>query len=356
MLGIDERALRIIWTVFLFGLILTIVYFIRNTLILFAASIFFAYALWPMVSLIERFIPRRRTLALSLVYSLFIGLLILLGFALVPRLISEASNLLTSLPKLLSGGKLATLPLPNWLEPLRLQIIDLLHREATELQAHVAPLIQAAGTHIVSGVASILPFILLPILAFFFLKDARSIRRALLGAVGEAQDRTTLDLILNDIHSVLKAYIRALVLLALVSFSAWAIFLSAMHYPYELLIAGIVGILEFIPVIGPAAGLIIMVVVYAITGSNLIGIAIFWGAFRLFQDYMLNPYLMSSGIELHPLLVLFGVLAGEAIGGIPGMFFSVPAIAILRVIYNHLRASYTRKHLEPEALLREHAP
>jgi predicted PurR-regulated permease PerM len=356
VLGIDGRALRIVWTVFLFGLILLTVYYIRHTLVLFAASIFFAYGLWPMVSLIERFIPRRRTLALSLVYSAFIGLLVLLGFALVPRLITEASNLLTSLPRLLSGGKLATIPLPHWLEPLRAQVISFLDREASELQTHVAPLIQAAGTHILSGVASILPFILLPILAFFFLKDARSIRTSLIGAVEGSHDRTTLDLILNDIHAVLKAYIRALVLLAIFSFSAWAVFLSAMGYPYELLLAGMTGILEFIPVVGPAAALVIMLIVYAITGSNLIGIVVFWVAFRLVQDYILNPYLMSSGIELHPLLVLFGVLAGEAIGGIPGMFFSVPAIAILRVIFYHLRGSYMRKNLEPEPFLHQRGP
>jgi predicted PurR-regulated permease PerM len=54
---------------------------------------------------------------------------------------------------------------------------------------------------------------------------------------------------------------------------------------------------------------------------------------------------MSSGVELHPLLVLFGVLAGEKIGGIPGMFFSVPVLAILRVVYNQLRASYARGQL-----------
>ncbi|MGH9608370.1 MAG: AI-2E family transporter [Bryobacteraceae bacterium] len=351
MLGIDERALRVIWTVFLFGLILTVVYFIRNTLILFAASIFFAYALWPMVSLIERFLPRRRTVALALVYTAFMGVLVVVGFLLIPRFIAEATSLVTSLPKLMNSGKFATLPLPNWLEPLRAQIIGFMHHEATQLQAHFGPLLQAAGTHILSGVASTLPFILLPILAFFFLKDARHIRVSLLGAVDHEHDRTMVDLILNDIHSVLKRYIRALVLLAIVSFSAWAVFLGIMQYQYELLLAGIAGILEFIPVIGPAAALVILLIVSAITGSSLIGIAVFWGAFRLFQDYILNPYLMSAGIEMHPLLVLFGVLAGEAIGGIPGMFFSVPAIAILRVIYGHLRTSYSRRNIEPETFV-----
>jgi predicted PurR-regulated permease PerM len=59
--------------------------------------------------------------------------------------------------------------------------------------------------------------------------------------------------------------------------------------------------------------------------------------YRLFQDYVLSPFLMSSGVELHPLLVLFGVLAGEQVAGIPGMFFSVPVIAGLRIIVIRMR-------------------
>jgi predicted PurR-regulated permease PerM len=46
---------------------------------------------------------------------------------------------------------------------------------------------------------------------------------------------------------------------------------------------------------------------------------------------------MSSGVKIHPMLVLFGVLAGEQIAGIPGMFFSVPAMAALRLIVVRLR-------------------
>jgi predicted PurR-regulated permease PerM len=127
-----------------------------------------------------------------------------------------------------------------------------------------------------------------------------------------------------------------------------------MRYPYELLLAGIAGLLEFIPVIGPAAALVIMLVVFIVTNSGgLLWILIFWGCFRVFQDYVFSPYLMSSGIELHPLLVLFGVLAGEQIGGIPGMFFSVPVIAILRVIVNHLRSAYNRKQISEGVLVSE---
>ncbi len=55
---------------------------------------------------------------------------------------------------------------------------------------------------------------------------------------------------------------------------------------------------------------------------------IFWFLYRGVQDYILSPHLMGRGVEIHPLVVLFGVLAGEQLAGVPGMFFSVPVIAI----------------------------
>jgi predicted PurR-regulated permease PerM len=344
MFGIDERALRVIWTAFLFALALTLVYFIRDTILVFALAIFFAYMIWPVVGLVEKVIPKRRNWALALVYTSLVGLLVLIGFELIPTIASQATNLGTHLPKILSGNRLATVPLPPMLEPLRAQVVTFVGERASELGSRVVPFIQQIGTHVLTGLGALLPMILVPILAFFFLKDGEHIRRNLLGAVDDGHDRSLLDLILDDVHSLLKNYIRALVLMAIASFGAWAIFLSAMRYPYELLLAGLAGVMEFIPVIGPAAaGIIILIVSGTSGGGSLIWIIVFWGLYRVFADYVLNPYLMSSGVEVHPLLVLFGVLAGESIGGIPGMFFSIPAIAIARVIFVRVRASYKQQ-------------
>jgi len=69
---------------------------------------------------------------------------------------------------------------------------------------------------------------------------------------------------------------------------------------------------------------------------HLLWVFVFLLVYRVFQDYVLNPQLMGSGVELHPVLVLFGVIAGEQLGGIPGMFFSVPLMAAIRVIMKRL--------------------
>jgi predicted PurR-regulated permease PerM len=63
---------------------------------------------------------------------------------------------------------------------------------------------------------------------------------------------------------------------------------------------------------------------------------LFFVVYRLGQDYVLQPMLLSSGMRIHPLLIIFGVLAGGELGGIPGIFFSIPLIAALRLIFLRL--------------------
>jgi predicted PurR-regulated permease PerM len=345
MLGIDEKALKVAWTIFLFTLLLVVVYSIRETLLVFAGAIFFAYILSPIVTLIERLIPKRRTLALGMVYIVLLGAIIALGFALIPQLAQEATSLFTRLPALVMSGGWATLPLPSWAAPVRGQIMDAVRNWASGLEESAVPFIRAAGAQILSGVSSLVPMILVPILAFFFLKDARQIRAGLLNMT-HGPSRNTLTQILEDVHVMLQNYIKSLIILAAASFFAWLIFLNLFGEPYCLLLAGLAGTLEFIPVIGPAAALVIILVVSSATGvSGLFWILAFWVLYRVFQDYVLNPFLMSSGVEIHPIWVLFGVLAGDKLGGIPGMFFSVPILAMLKVILTNLSRASTEREL-----------
>lgn len=346
MYGLDHRALKITWTIFVFCLLLLLVYAIRETLLVFAAAIFFAYMLSPVVTFIGHLVPQRRGIALAIVYMLLIGAMIGVGFAVIPQIISQASSLVTRLPSLLSTGKLAKMQLPSWLDPVREQIIATANKEASNLAASVMPFLHEAGTRVLSGVGLLLPMILIPILAFFFLKDGQMITRALIGTVEEKQDRNLLRRILSDTHGVLQNYIRALVILAVITFGVYSLFLKLVGVQYELLLAGMAALLEFIPVIGPALALIVILIVSIVTGTGgIIWILVFWGVYRLFQDYVLSPYLMKAGLELHPLLVLFGVLAGEKIGGVAGMFFSVPVIAIIKVIFTNLKSAYDRRAL-----------
>jgi predicted PurR-regulated permease PerM len=338
MLGIDTRTLRVAWTIFLFSLAVVGAYLIRATLIEFAVAIFFAYLLAPVVGLVQRFVPQRSNLALGLVYVVMLAILVTAGVNIISQIAEQAASLAARLPAMIGSPHQLQIPLPSWAEPYKAKVYEAAQQQAKSLSESAVPFLQKAGGHLLSGLGSIIPIILVPILSFFFLKDAGAIREAVIGLQRNDRDRKLLGGILGDIHTVLSKYIRALAALSIASFAAWFIFLQILGTPYQLLLAGLAGLLEFIPVIGPTSATVIVLIVAAVTGSGgFVWIIVFWVAFRMFQDYVLNPLLMSSGVEVHPLLVLFGILAGERIGGIPGMFFAVPVIAILKIVYTRAR-------------------
>jgi predicted PurR-regulated permease PerM len=118
-----------------------------------------------------------------------------------------------------------------------------------------------------------------------------------------------------------------------------------------MLLAGLAAVLEFIPFAGPLAASAAALVVAGFSGyDHLLWLLGFIVAYRVFQDYVLNPYLMSEGVEVSPLMVILGLLAGDQLGGVAGIFLSVPAMAALKIIFT--RASAAQK-LRREAEARE---
>jgi predicted PurR-regulated permease PerM len=179
--------------------------------------------------------------------------------------------------------------------------------------------------------------VLIPILAFFFLKDASLIRQHILDLVEEGSRRALLDDVLADVNLLLAHYMRALVLLSAATFTVYSIFFSMMRVPYGILLAVLGGLLEFIPTVGPlTAGLTILLVAW-VSGAHVLAVLIFLVGYRVFQDYVAAPHLMGRGVELHPLLLLFGVFAGAEVAGIAGAFLSVPVLALVRILYRRFR-------------------
>jgi predicted PurR-regulated permease PerM len=126
-------------------------------------------------------------------------------------------------------------------------------------------------------------------------------------------------------------------LLSVVAFAVYAIFFSVMRIPYAVLLAAAAGLLEFIPMLGPITSIALILIVAAVAGVSLWPVIAFVVIFRMVQDYVISPRLMGRGVELHPLLVLFGVFAGAEIAGIAGTFLSVPVLALVRILYLHVR-------------------
>ena len=338
MLGVDQRVLKIVWTVFLFALAVALIYAIRGALITFTLAIFLALLLSPLVTLVDHFTSVRvsRTVALMVVYILLIAAFAAALLGVISAVAVDARSLSGSLPDTLRSDPLDGLPLPAWLEPVRGRLGLWLHDRLDEVSQNALSLAGRALQQLATRLGTAVGAVLVPILAFFFIKDGKRLRDGFIHRV-DRKHQLLVHQILQDLHRLLSQYLRALVILSWVAFGFYAAFLSLTGSSYAVLLAGVAGTLEFIPAVGPFIAMVIIVAVGVFSGyTHWFLLLAFLAVYRVAQDYILQPMLLSSGMRIHPLLIIFGILAGGELGGIPGIFFSIPLIAALRLIFLRL--------------------
>jgi predicted PurR-regulated permease PerM len=331
MLGLESRAARYAWTVIWVILLVSLVYVVRMTLFIFIVALLFAYLLWPLVNFLDQRLPGRSKLpSLAIVYLSLLGMLVIFGIAVGTRVAAQANSLSSRIPELLSKIERPIIAGSS----VGMRILAEIQQQLAEHSRDLILPLSNAILNLLSHVEILLFIVLVPILSFFFLKDGRTLFSTLLNVVSGESHRDILNDIANDLHLLLANYMRALVLLGLATAIAYASFFSLIGLPYGLLLGAVAFFFEFIPLIGPLTSSAIILLVAGLSGfGHLVWIALFLVAFRLFQDYVLTPHLLSSGTEVHPLLVIFGVLAGGQLAGIPGSFLSVPIMATLRIVY-----------------------
>ncbi len=197
------------------------------------------------------------------------------------------------------------------------------------------------GTRVAGFAQNIIWFVLVPILAVFFLKDGRNFAERLVEAVDRRQQKRFLAGITVDLNEMLAHYIRMQLVLAGLSVAAYMSVLSLLRVPYALALGAIAGVLEFIPIVGPLVGAAaILGVAFLANYHHILIVALFLGGWRLLQDYFTSPRLMGGKLELHPLAVIFAVLVGGEIGGVIGVYLSIPIAAALRIVWRRWQRVY----------------
>ena len=343
MFFLDVRAARVTWTVIVIVSGLGLVYLLRTPLLLFVFSLFFAYLIFPVVRLVERRLPRRggRPLAIAFVYLGLLLALVGVGLGVGPRLTDEVTRLTQKAPEMaqkLGTGQIVTdvLRRRGWDADRLTQVEGALRAHAGEIIGYVQGAV-AAGLGWLVGVWVI---VLVPVFAFFMLKDAELAAAGVDGLIEEPRHRELWRDIAEDVHLLLGKYVRALILLSLITFVVWSAVFFVAGVPYPIGLAAIAGALEFLPIVGPLTAGVIVVAVALFSGYAhpwlLVAFVLLW---RGIQDYVSSPLVMGRGIEIHPAVVIFGVIAAGEIAGPAGMFLSVPVLAALRIVWRRVRAS-----------------
>lgn len=353
MFFLDARAARVTWTVLMFAAALALLYELRKPILLFVFSLFFAYLIFPIVRAVERRLPRRggRPLAIGVVYLLLLLAVVGVGLGVGPRLTEEVTLLTEKAPEMsrqIASGQIITdvLQKRGWESgPVR-QVVGAVRAHASQIIGYV----QGALAAVLGWLAGAWVIVLVPVFAFFILKDAEPAAAGIDGLIEQPRHRELWRDIAEDVHVLLARYVRALILLSLTTFVVWSAVFFVAGVPYPVGLAAIAGLLEFLPIVGPLTAGVIVVSVALFSGYAhpwlLVAFVLVW---RGIQDYVSSPLVMGRGIELHPAVVIFGVIAGGEIGGPAGMFLSVPVLAALRIVWRRVRASRSGAARAPAA-------
>lgn len=307
-------------------------------------SVFFAYLIDPLVRVIrrpfkERGLDRLMPRAYAIVVA-YLFVFIILGIAIAniaPRVSDQARDFGSNLPAYSSAIRERAADFNRRLDRLRIpdEVQNELGVKATDLGSRIT----AAVGNFVLVFFSYLPwFLLIPILAFFFLKDANMFRLSILKLFPAGRWRHRAEAVMADVNTTLAAYTRAQLISCVLIGVVCTIGFYFIGLKYALLLGILAGIFEFVPLLGPA--LIGLIVTATAAGSDnpwrALHVAIFLIVLRVVHDYVTYPRIVRGGIHLHPLAIILSVLAGEQVAGIPGVFISIPIVAVATVIYRHV--------------------
>jgi len=346
VLWFDAHTLRVLNTLLLFGLALALVYLAWRTLIMFLFAILFAYLLEPIVSTLQHRLKVSRGWAVAMLYIVIVvvvgGFFVWTG----PSILKQATRLAELAPSFnqrLQSGQIAQVvgTQRGWSYETRYRIQQFL----VENRQQIAQWIQSFATDLENLAADAWWVVLIPLFAIFFLLAGDRFTNVLVKQSSRRRERVFMAALFQDIHDVLASYIRAQIALTALGTTVYLIAFSLLRMPYAIALGVTAGLLEFIPVVGPIAGTIIVLVTLFIANYHLIwAVLVFLGVWRVIQDYLNTPHIMGGQVQLPSLAVLFGVFAGAEVAGIIGVYLSIPIMATLRVIWVRWREFPSGSH------------
>lgn len=172
-----------------------------------------------------------------------------------------------------------------------------------------------------------------PILAIFILRDGRQLAEGIINAGEHGRSQTVATEIVGRVDAMLAKYVRAQLAMAALSFVSYSTSMLLLGFPYAIALGLVGGALEFLPAVGWVASALTILTIGFLTHAHCIWMALLLGLWRLVQDYVNSPRIMGSTLELQPLTVLFALMVGGQLAGLAGVYLSVPAVAVMKIVW-----------------------
>jgi predicted PurR-regulated permease PerM len=331
------------------ALFIGLLYLMAPVLTPFLFAALLAYLGDPLIDRLEaRKIPRSWAVALVFGVILF-GLLLLLLF-LIPMLTHQFKGLIQRLPDHIDWFQTHVLP---WLqahlgiEPESLSLRSL----QTKLVAFAQDIGDVAGSLLESFRASstalftwLANLILVPVVTFYLLRDWD----LLVAKVRDLLPRRiepVISHLARESDEVIGAFLRGQIIVMAALGVIYSVGLAVIGLEFSLLIGMLAGLVSFVPYLGLITGIVVASIAALMqfhSVLSLIPVVIVFGLGQLISDFFLTPKLVGDRIGLHPVAVLFAVLAGGHLFGFFGILLALPVAAVIAVLLRHAHDEYLK--------------
>ena len=308
-----------------------------------------AFALYPLTRIFVRLQLGKTGMHPSRVAAIVLAFIVsaiftvgVVSFVVLP-LFGQLNELLAKLPeysKQMEGDSLLGLlkdPTASGAPLLPSSLEGLLEDAITSIMGFLASVVRNLLNSTVQMVANLVGLVVVPFLAFYFLKDWRQLCHMITDLFTPGA-RPKVSHVLARIGVAISGYVEGLWKLSLLSALSVTIVLLILGVPYPLVFGLIALVAETIPVIGPMISAIpaIFVAYTATTPNTALLLAVFYIIYYTMDSQMLQPIVMGKKINLHPVVILLALMIGGKLFGILGMLFAMPVAAVYRVLYDEL--------------------
>jgi predicted PurR-regulated permease PerM len=337
---------RWIWLAAAGLVVIALVYSLAEILAPFLAAAILAYILDPVVDRMEaRRIPRTLATALTLLLLLLLGALMLV--IIMPLFVKESVMLAEQFPVFLDKAKTDWLP---WIaqktgveisldpQTLRNLVTDNL-QDAKGIAQKLFNSLRVGGTAVLGFLINL---VLVPVVLFYLLRDWDTLVASVRDIVPRRWQKKTAE-IAGEVDAVLAEFLRGqLAVMVLMSvFYVTGLWLAGLQF--ALPIGLITGLLVFVPYLGSITGFLLATLAALMQFQGVQGVAWVWVVFavgQMLEGMVVTPWLVGDRVGLHPVAVIFALLAFGQLFGFFGLLLALPASAALLVGLRHLRRRY----------------
>lgn len=329
------------------GLLLVVIYLLRPILLPFLVGIALAYLGDPLVDRLER-LKLGRTFGVLIVFAIFLVIFIGGLLILIPLLFREVSGLVRDIPVFIGWLQETTSPF------LREQFgVDPFDIKLSVLQEQLAQNWQQAGGFAGRIVARVtqsgmmlvawsINLALIPVVAFYLMRDWDDLLEKARGLIPRDKEPVVVGLV-SECDEVLSAFLRGQLVVMLLLGCIYAAGLYLVGLNLAILIGLLAGLASIVPYLGFVVGIVAASATAIFQFQDpivLLYVAIVFGIGQMLEGMVLTPLLVGDRIGLHPVAVIFAVMAGGQLFGFVGVLLALPAAAVIMVFVRHVHQQY----------------